>query len=432
MTDPVSPPEPPPTGRRFRVDTAPLRDSPDFRRIWCSGLVTFFGSIATYVALPYQIKQLTGSLALAGLLGAAEVVPMVVFGLWGGALADAVDRRRMVLVTEACLLVLSGLLLANTLLPHPQVWPLFVVSALFATTDSLQRPSLDALIAAVVPHRQMSAASALSSMRYEVGGIAGPALAGVLLTVVGTWSAYAFDMATTAVSLLFLVRIAHVHVPPEDEGVASLRGVFEGLRYAASRRDLLGTYVIDILAMVFGMTVAIYPFLAVVLHAPWALGLLYSAESAGSLAVSVTSGWTSRVHRHGLAIACAAAIFGLAMIGVGLAPDIWVALAALAVAGGADMVSGIFRTTVWNQSVPTELRGRLAGIELLSYSTGPVAGNARAGLVASVTSVRTAIVSGGVVVTVATLVAGRALREMWCYDSRTNPHTLARAAAQAE
>lgn len=430
MTDPVSPETVPQSkARRLRLDTTPLRTVPDFRRIWTSGLITFLGSMATYVALPYQIKELTGSLAVAGLLGAAEVLPLVVFGLWGGALADAVDRRLLTVLTEIGLLLLSAVLLVNALLARPYVWLLFAVAALFATLDSLQRPSLEALVSVVVPHEQMTAATALSSLRFDAGGIVGPALAGLLLTAFGTWSAYAFDVATTAVSVLFLLRVTHLHVPAADgDDVASLRGVLDGLRYAASRRDLLGTYAIDILAMVFGMTVAIYPFLVGVLHAPWALGLLYSAESVGSLAVGVTSGWTARVHRHGRAIACAAAVFGLAMIGLGLAPNIWFALAALVVAGGADMVSGSFRMTVWNTSVPTRLRGRLAGIELLSYSTGPVAGNARAGLVASVTSVRTSIVSGGVIVVAGTLLAGRLLRPLWDYDNRTDPHLLARAA----
>jgi MFS family permease len=429
VTDPVSQAHPEPPPRRIRVDVTPLRVSPDFRRLWCSGLVTYFGSLATYVALPFQIKELTGSVALAGLLGAAEVIPIVVFGLWGGALADAVDRRRMVVVTEACLLVLTGLLLVNALLPGPQVWVIFVVAALFATVDSLQRPSLDALLAVVVPHELMTAAAALSSVRYAVGGIAGPALAGVLLTTAGTWSAYAFDVATTAVSLAFLLRVTHVHVPAAEDAVVSLSRVAEGMRYAWSRKDLLGTYVVDVLAMVFGMTVGIYPFLAVTLDAPWALGLLYSAESLGALVVSATSGWTARVHRHGRAVVFAAAVYGLAMASVGLAPGIWLGLVALAVAGGADMVSGVFRMAIWNQSVPTELRGRLAGIELLSYSVGPVAGNARAGLVASATSVRTAVVSGGLLVTSLTLVAGLSMRSLWRYDERTDPHVRARRQA---
>ena len=433
MTDPVAAVQPEhPSGppSRWRVDTRPLRTSRDFRLIWASGLVTYLGSITTYVALPFQVKELTGSLALAGLLGVAELVPMIVFGLWGGALADARDRKQMVVWSELGMLVLSGVLLVNALLPEPRVAVLFVVAGMFAIADSLQRPSLDAMIPNVVAPDQLTAASALGSVRFEVGAIGGPALAGVLLTVGDTWMAYAFDVGTYAVSLVLLVRIAHVTVPAAD-AMAGLRAISEGLAYAWRRKDLLGTYTVDVMAMVFGMTTAIFPFVAVTLDAPWAVGLLFAAPSVGSLLVSLTSGWTARVHRHGLAIAAAAATYGLMMALVGLAPSIWVALAALAAAGAADMVSGIFRDAVWNGSIPDELRGRLAGVELLSYSTGPILGNARAGLVASAVGVRAAIVSGGVLGVAATLAVTAVMRDFRCYDNRTNPHAVERRAARA-
>jgi len=428
MSDPVAGVQPDPAPerqRRWRVDTRPLRTSRDFRLIWSSGLVTFLGSETTYVAVPFQIKELTGSLALAGLLGIAELVPLIVFGLLGGALADARDRKRMVVGCELAMLAMSALLLANTLLPDPQVWPIFVVVALFAVFDALQRPSLDAMIPNVVAHDQLAAAGALGSVRYEVGAIVGPALAGVLLTVGATWVAYGFDVLTFVVSLLILIRIAHVFVPAED-AVADLRSIAAGLRYAWSRKDLLGTYAVDTLAMLFGMTTTIFPFLAVTVGAPWSVGLLFAAPSVGSLLVSLTSGWTSHVHRHGLAIAWAAAAFGVAMCCVGLAPNIWIALVALAVAGGADMVSGIFRSTVWNGSIPDELRGRLAGVELLSYSIGPTLGNARAGLVASVVGVRSAIVSGGMLAVAGAMAVTATMRDFRRYDDRTNPHAVAR------
>jgi MFS family permease len=412
------------------VDTTPLRTSKDFRLLWASGLITYFGSITTYVALPFQVKELTGSLALAGLLGAAEVVPLVAFGLYGGALADARDRKRMVVSTEVALLALTCVLLGNALLPDPRVWVLFVVAGLFAACDALQRPSLDAMIPHVVRHDELAAASALGSIRFDVGSIAGPALAGVLLTAGSAWSAYAFDAVTFVFSLALLMRVSHVSVPAEGATV-SLRAVGEGLAYAWRRKDLLGTYAVDTIAMVLGFTTAIFPFVAVTLDAPWAVGLLFAAPSLGSLLVSLTSGWTGHVHRHGLAISWAASVFCLAMVGVGLAPNIWLALAALVVAGAADMVSGIFRSTVWNASIPDELRGRLAGVELLSYSIGPTLGNARAGVVASVIGVRGAIVSGGVLGVVLTLAAFAAMRDFRRYDDRTNPHAVAQREASA-
>ncbi len=425
----IHPEERPRTARRWRVDLNPLRRSRDYRLIWWSGLVTYLGSLTTYVALPFQIQQLTGSLALAGLLGLTELVPLIVFGLWGGALADAHDRKRLVVGSEVAMLVLSGILMVNALLPHPQVWVLFVVVAMFATFDALQRPSLEAMIPQVVAHEDLAAASALGSIRFDTGAILGPALAGLLLTAGATWVAYAFDVATFAVSLAFLVRIAHVSVPAEG-AVASLRSIAAGLSYAWQRKDLLGTYAVDLLAMFFGMTTSIFPFLAVALTAPWAVGLLFAAPAVGSVVVSLTSGWMGHVHRHGLAIAWAAAAYGLAMACVGIAGNIWLALAALVVAGGADMVSAIFRSTVWNGSVPDELRGRLAGVELLSFSIGPTLGNARAGLVASQFGVRRAIASGGVLAVAGALAVTVAMRDFRSYDDRTNPDAVAKRAAR--
>jgi MFS family permease len=424
----LHPEERPRTARRWRVDVTPLRRSRDYRLIWWSGLVTYFGSLTTYVALPFQIKELTGSLALAGLLGLTELVPLIVFGLWGGALADAHDRKRLVVSSELAMLVLSAILMVNSLLRHPQVWVLFVVVVLFATFDALQRPSLDAMIPQVVAHEDLAAASALGSIRFDLGAILGPALAGLLLTAGATWVAYAFDVATFVVSLAFLVRIAHVSVPAEG-AVASLRSIAAGLSYAWQRKDLLGTYAVDLLAMFFGMTTSIFPFLAAVLAAPWAVGLLFAAPAVGSVLVSLTSGWTARVHRHGLAIAWAAAAYGAAMACVGLSPNVWSAMAALVVAGGADMVSAIFRSTVWNGSIPDELRGRLAGVELLSFSIGPTLGNARAGFVASQFGVRRAITSGGLLAVASAFAVAGLMRDFRSYNDRTNPHALARREA---
>jgi MFS family permease len=286
----------------------------------------------------------------------------------------------------------------------------------------MQRPSLDALIQQVVPHGQMAAASALSSIRYSVGSIAGPALAGLLLTVGATWMTYAFDVLTYVGSLLILMQLGRIAAPAGD--VASLRGVVEGIRYAVSRKDLLGTYAVDVLAMVFGMSTAIFPFVATVYGAPWAVGLLYAAESAGSLAVSLTSGWIARVHRQGVGIALAAAGFGVAVVCFGFAPNIWFALTALVVAGAMDMISGILRMSMWNQTIPMHLRGRMAGVEMLSYSTGPIVGNARAGLVASATSVRAAIISGGALCVLSVAVAAALMRDFRAFDKRTDPNAV--------
>jgi MFS family permease len=410
--------------RRTRLDLAPLRTSRDFRLLFTGGAVSFLGSMVTYVALPYQMYTLTGSVFAVGLLGAVELVPMVVFGLYGGALADAVDRRRMALLAEWGLTLASATLLANALLPQPHVVPLYVVAAVVAALDGLQRPSLEALVPRLVNVDQLPAAGALASLRGNVGMVAGPALGGLLATTWGVAAAYTVDVVSFAASLTALSLMRPVP-PTASVSRPGLRGIAEGLRYAASRQDLLGTYVVDLVAMLLAFPLALFPAVAAtVLDAPWALGLLYSAGSLGSLLATLTSGWTAAVHRHGAAILLATALWGCAIAAFGLATDVRLAFLCLLVAGAADMVSGLFRSIMWNSTIPDELRGRLAGIELLSYSTGPLLGQLRAGGVASLWSIRGSIVSGGLLCVGAVAALAVVLPQMRRFDSRTNEHAV--------
>jgi MFS family permease len=403
--------------RALLPDLTPWRTSRDFRLMWLAGVVTTFGSFLTLVALPVQVKDLTGSAAAVGAIGAVELVPLVVFGLYGGALADAMDRKLLINASEAAQGLLSAALLVNTLLPHPGVWPLYVVAALSSALTGLQRPALDAIVQRIVPRDQLAAAASLNALRYQVGAIAGPSLAGLVIAWAGLEWAYAADTVTFAASVclgLGLRRSPAAH----DAARPSLRGVAEGARYAWSRKELLGTYAIDLAAMFFAYPAAIYPFLADDLHARWSLGLMYAAGSVGSLLVSLTSGWASRVHRHGRMVVLAAAGWGAAMAGAGWARQIWLVLLLLALAGGMDMVSGIGRSTMWNQTIPDALRGRLAGIELLSYSVGPQLGQVRSGAVAAVTSARTSVWSGGLAGVAAVGLLAASLPALMSYDAR--------------
>jgi MFS family permease len=279
-----------------------------------------------------------------------------------------------------------------------------VVAALMMAFASLQRPAFEAATPRIVPRDQLTAAAAVMSLSTNASVLVGSSLGGVLAASPGPWLVYALDAAGFAVSFLMLSRLPKLPPVPQDPGRAepgelaggpALREILVGLRYAVSRRDLLGSYLADLSAMIFAYPNAMLPFLAAQLHAPWSTGLMFAAPSAGAFAVSATSGWMPRVRRHGLAIAFAAAGWGAAMAVVGLAPDVYVALACLAVAGGADECSAVFRDTMWKQSIPDHLRGRMAGIELLSYAAGPPAGQLRSGAVAAVTSVRFSLTSGG-------------------------------------
>ncbi len=417
---------------RYHLDLTPLRASRDFRLLLSAGTVFYLGGMVTYVAVPYQLYHLTGSNLAVGLVGLVELVPLVVFGLYGGALADHVDRRKMLVATGVAQIALTSVLLLNSTWTQPRIWLIYVVAALLSVAQSLQRPSREALLPRVVTHSQLPAAVALSSFGMELGAVVGPTVGGLLLAGPGPAWAYAVDVAGLAVATGLFAAL-HSYRPLEVSEPPSLAGIVAGVRYAVGRRDLLGTYVVDMLAMFLAVPVVLFPALATqVFDRPELLGALYTAETVGALLASLTSGWIAHVQRHGRAIVLAAACWGGAVALAGLAPSIWVAVALFVVAGGADAISAIFRGTVWHQTIPDSMRGRMAGIEMLSYSVGPLGGQARSGLVADLTSVRTSIVSGGVLCIVA--VAGTAawLRGFWTYDASTDEHAVQERRRRAE
>ena len=413
--------------RDLVADITPLRTSRDFRLVFASRTVTLFGSQASEVALLVQARQLTGSAAAVGLLGAVELVPLVVFGLYGGALADRMDRRRLIRCCEAGLGGCAALLVINASMPRPRAWPLYLIAAVMMALAALQRPSLEASVPRIVPRDQLTAAAALMSLSANASVIVGTTLGGLLATWPGPGAVYVLDVASFAVSLGFLRWLGPLPAPPAANSDAPGRlrpgGLLSGLRYARGRPELIGSYLADLAAMTFAYPNALFPFMAAELHAPWAVGLMFAAPSAGALAASATSGWTRRVHRHGRAIALAAAAWGLAITGFGLAPDIGAALALLVLAGAADMVSGIFRGALWNATIPDSLRGRLAGVELLSYGLGPSAGQIRAGAVASVTTPRFSLFSGGLLCAGAVAAVCAALPGFVRYSARSASST---------
>jgi len=400
----------------FTLDFTPLRDSREFRLLYLSQSITFFGSMMTFVALPWQVFQLTNSSFVVGMLGVVEFVAVLFMGFVGGALADYLDRRLMVRLTEALLAAGSVVLIINALLPRPQVWVLFTCAAFFAALTALQRPSLEALIPRIVKAEQMPAMAALQAFRGSLAMVGGPALGGVLVVTFGPALAYSVDLFTFVVSLIALTLMQAVP-PPPDADRPGLKSIIEGLRYARSRQELLGTYLVDMNAMFFGIPMALFPAIAQ-RYGGASVGFLYAAPAAGALVMSLMLGWTRRVHRHGLAVGIAAACWGFAIIGFGLAGRLWLALLCLAIAGASDMISGVFRMIIWNQTIPDHLRGRLAGIELISYHTGPMLGNAESGIVASLFSIRTAVVSGGILCVVGTGLLILALPAFRRYDGR--------------
>jgi MFS family permease len=416
--------------RHVSLDLSPLRGSRDYRLLFGSGVITMFGTMITMVALPYQMKVLTGSYVAVGLMSLAEFLPMVICGLWGGAIADALDRRKIIIWSELGLLVTTAALMLNAMLPHPQIWVLYVMGALSTGITCLQRPSHESVLQQVVKHEHQAAAAVLNSLRWNFGAIVAPALAGLLLTAFGTYGsavAYGFDVVTFVLSLILIWRIRSLPAV-EEAAPASLKSLLEGVRYATRRSDLMGTYLVDIAAMLFAMANALFPFLADELGAPESVGLLYSAAAVGALVASITGRWTTRVHRHGVGVIVAAALWGVAVALTALAPNLWLVFLCIALAGAADMISGTFRITMWNQTIPQELRGRLAGIELLSYASGPMLGNARASLMANFGGTRFSLGAGGLLCVGAVLALGAALPKFRRYDARTDEHAVAEKA----
>ena len=417
--------------KKIAVDISPLRNYPDFRRLWSSGLISYFGSMITYVALPFQIKELTNSYIAVGLMGAVELIPLIIFGLYGGVLADRVDRRKMIFITEFALMIMTFSLFINSQLAKPSLLWIYIVAGSFAALDGLQRPSADAILPRLVGHDDLPSASALMSLRWQTGVITGPALAGILLATTGIGTAYLVDVITFAISLIFIARVKSVK-PTSKESAPTISAMVEGIKYATSRKDLLGTYLVDLAAMFFAMPNALFPFWADQLNATWALGLFYAAGTIGSVLVTLTSGWIKNYHHHGRAVFIAALGWGAAIAMAGATNSLFLILLFLALAGASDMVSALFRGAIWNQSIPDELRGRLAGIELLSYSVGPLGGQMRAGTFAAVTNLRTSVISGGLLCIGFVSIAAGALPKFRKYDARTNQFAVEQRKIRAE
>ena len=417
--------------RALRLDTTPLRTSRDFRLLFLAGTVFYFGAMVSYVAIPYQVYTLTGSNLAVGAIGLVELAPLVVFGLYGGALADHVDRRRLLIWTGVAQAGFTAVLAVNAFRDDPNLWVIFVVSAFLAASSSLQRPSREALMPRTVTHDQLPAANALTSLGIQLGVLVGPAVGGLLVAYVGIGWCFFVDICGLGIaSLMFVLMRPYPHraetTPP------SLAGIGEGLTYAFRRKDLLGTYLVDIAAMFLAMPVVLFPAVAEeVFGQPQLLGLLYSAETVGALVATALSGWTSRIHHHGRAIVVAAAAYGGFVALAGLMPSIGLMALCFALSGAADMVSGVFRGTIWSQTIPENMRGRLAGIEMLSYSIGPLGGQVRAGLTADLWSVRGAITSGGLACVAGVTITAACLRDFWTYDNRTDEYAVAERATRA-
>jgi len=407
--------------RRLHVDTRPLRRR-DFRNLWLGQMVSTIGAEIAVVAVPFQVYELTGSTALVGLLGLASLVPLLFVPLVGGAFADALDRRTVVLVTETGLAAVTALFLVNALMPSPQVWALFVLQALAVAVYSFGRPALASLAPRLVPDEELAAANSLSSVYSSLSSVAGPAVGGLIIATAGVPWTFGIDAATYAASLLVIWWLPKLP-PLEEVDRPSFRAILDGFRFLKGRQALIGIFAIDTNAMVFGMPSALFP--AIALHrlhgTASTVGYLYAAPYAGALFCSLLSGWCSHVRRMGLGITVMACLWGAAIAGFGLTSSLVPALVLLAIAGGADFYSAVLRSTMLLRSTPDHLRGRLLGIEFMQVASAPSLGDLEAGVLASLTSLRFSIVSGGVACIAGCVVTALALPRFLNYDAGSDP-----------
>ncbi|WUH96036.1 MFS transporter [Streptomyces sp. NBC_00433] len=415
-------PGPAPTGRKNRLlaDIGPLREHADFRRLWFGNTVSYIGQQMTAMAVALQVYAITGSSFYVGLVGLCSLVPLVVFGLYGGAVADAVDRRRLGLVTSTGLTVLSAALAAVAILHVRSIAVLYAIVALQAVCFAMNSPARSSMIPRLLPPEQLPAANALASLAGGVGQMAGPMLGGVFVGLWGYQAAYLIDAAAFTASLYAMWRLPAM-LPGDGDGAVRRRpSVVEGLRYLAARPNLRTTFVSDLAAMVLAQPRVLFPAVAGL----WfggdtrTVGLLAAAPAVGALLGSVFSGWYGRVRRQGFAVLAAVASWGAAVAVFGLTRNLWLGLCFLALAGCADTVSMVFRNTMLQSAAPDDMRGRLQGVFLVVVVGGPRLGDFLAGTTADLFSPTTAVVGGGLACIAAITLTALFQRGFLSYDSR--------------
>ncbi|MEV0672485.1 MFS transporter [Mycobacterium sp. NPDC050441] len=410
--------------RRFFADTTPLR-TPDFRRLWVAGIPTVIGANLTIFAVPVQLYVLTENSAYVGLSGLFALVPLVVFGLWGGAWADAMDRRLLLIIASIGLAGASVLLWLQAALALNNVWVVLCLLSVQQAFFAINSPTRSAAIPRMLPGEQLPAANALNMTNFQFGAIVGPLLAGVMLHWVDLSTLYLIDAICCLVPIWATFRLAPMPPVSTEEGGSrwGLTAVLDGFRYLAGNRVVLMSFVVDLVAMIFGMPRALFPQMA---HESFggpveggtAMALLAAAMSAGAVAGGVFSGWLPRIRRQGLAVVLAIVVWGVAMVGFGIAGGaaggtaglvFWIALVFLAVGGAADMVSAAFRSTILQQAASDELRGRLQGVFTVVVAGGPRLADTLHGAAAAAVGTTVAAAGGGALVVVGVVLAALAV-----------------------
>jgi len=384
--------------------------------LWAGQVVNGIGTQVTRIALPFQVYVLTGSTIAIAVLTACQLIPLLLFSLGAGSVADAVDRRRLLAVTQIGMASCSLLLAVLALVPSPPLAAILAIAFVAWSFSAFDQPARASSIPRLVAPERLPAAIALNQLNFQLQSVIGPAIGGVLIATVGLTGAYAVDVASFGVSLLALTRIPAL--PPLVVGArAGLEAIRESIRFVRGRRVILSTFVIDLDAMIFGMPTSLFPVLGldVFRAGPAGVGLLAAAPAAGAFVGALLSGWLGRVRRPGRAVIVAVAVWGAAIVAVGVSTfllPLAFALLFLAVAGAADVFSAVLRGTIVQLSTPDELRGRVSAVNGLVVRSGPAVGDIEAAAVASVIGAQASVLSGGILCLVGLIGVVRAFPEL--------------------
>jgi len=402
--------------RAVAVDAGALRESQPFRRLWLGQLVSLAGRQITTVAVPFQVYQLTRSPLAVGGVGLAQAISLIAASLGAGAITDRLDRRRILLVTQVGLAVCSAALALGALSGHPPLAAIYAVVAVAAAIAAVDAPTRTAIIPNLVSADRLTGALSLNIALFQTTLVAGPALGGLIIARFGLPIAYTVDVATFAAALI-AVALLPPQQPVAQPHEAPLAAIRRGLEFARHQPVILGGFAMDLAAMIFGLPRALFPVLAATTFHTGAVGvgLLYAAPGAGAVVAALSTGWISRARRLGRIIAIAIAVWGMAIIGFGFASTIAVALALLVVAGAADSVSAVCRTTIMQTIAPDDLRGRLTSVYFMVVVGGPYLGDIEAGAVATATTAQISVVSGGVLCLVGLVAASLSFPAVWHY-----------------
>ncbi len=403
--------------RTMAVDTGPLRHSRDYRLLALGGFVSGLGTQVTLVALPYQVYVLTGSSFAVGLIGLAELVPLATLSLVGGALADRTERRRLLMIAQIVQLSTSALLAAGAALGPPPVAALYVIAGVAAAASAVDRPTRTAIIPSIVEPREVQPAVAFNYGLAQLTMVVGPAVGGIVIAAAGLRFAYTLDVITFGAMVTAVGLMRRQQPPPGEVGESFLRAVRSGLRFAGGRGELMGSFAADILAMTFGMPRALFPALSLTLYHSGAtgVGLLYAALSFGATVSAFSTGWIAHMRRLGRIVVIAIAGWGVAVTLAGLTHTLAVAMVCLAVAGAADSVSAVCRSSILLMATPDGMRGRMSAIYTLVVTGGPRLGDVESGSVAALIGARAAVASGGILCIVGLVPIVAAFPAFWRY-----------------